>query len=185
MSAPPEKPPGNQSTNPATQDARHNAGLVARYREPLMRYFTRRGLGPPACEDLAHDTFLRLFSLKGAAHVENAEAYLFQIAGSVLNDHLRKKRVRKLHAGFIEDIYTSLFAAPSPERVLEGKQTLARFEAALGELKPRVKDTFLLSRMEGLTYTQIALRFGVSVRTVENDMARAIAHLVQRLREGE
>jgi RNA polymerase sigma factor (sigma-70 family) len=158
------------------------AGMVARYREPLMRYFTRRGFGPPICEDLAHDTFLKLFALKGSEHVDNAEAYLFHTAGSVLNDYLRKQKVRRTHQGMVQRIYASWFVGESPEHVLEGKQTFALFEKALGELKPRIRDIFLLSRVEGLTYTQIAVRLGVSVRTVEDDMARAVAHFVKRLR---
>lgn len=172
-------------SSPAGRDTPENqtAGMVARYREPLMRYFTRRGFGPPICEDLAHDTFLRLFALKGAARVDNAEAYLFQTAGSVLNDYLRKQKVRRTHSGMVERIYASWFVDESPEHVLEAKQTLARFQEALAELKPRVRDVFLLSRMEGLTYTQIAVRLSVSVRTVEDDMARAVAHFVKRLRE--
>jgi RNA polymerase sigma factor (sigma-70 family) len=158
------------------------AGMVARYREPLVRYFTRRGYGPPIGEDLAHDTFLRLFALKGDEHVENPEAYLFQTAGSVLNDYVRKQKVRKTHAGVVQRIYSSWFVDESPEHVLEGKQTFERFEAALMELKPRVRDVFLLSRIEGLMYTQIAVRLQVSVRTVEDDMARAMKHFVKRLR---
>ena len=171
-------------TEPADHPAPdHTAGLVARYREPLMRYFTRKGFGLPICEDLAHDTFLKMFALKGSEHVDNAEAYLFQTAGSVLNDYLRIQKVRRTHQGMVQRIYSSWFVAESPEHVLEGKQTFALFEKALGELKPRVRDVFLLSRVEGLTYTQIAVRLGVSVRTVEDDMARAVAHFVKRLRD--
>ncbi len=172
-------------TTPADRGAAdlQTAGMVARYREPLMRYFTRHGFGPPICEDLAHDTFLRLFALKGGPQIENPEAYLFQIAGSVLGDYVRKQKVRRTHAGMVERIYASWFVGESPEHVLEGKQTFERFQAALMELKPRVRDVFLLSRIEGLMYTQIAVRLGVSVRTVEDDMARAMKHFVKRLRD--
>jgi len=61
------------------QNPQH-AGLVARYRYPLIRYFARRGIPAPLCEDLAHDTFTRLFILKDPDRILNVEAYLFQIA---------------------------------------------------------------------------------------------------------
>lgn len=158
------------------------AGLVARYREPLMRYFLRKGMSEAASEDLAHDTFLKLFALSRTDHVENMEAYLFQIASSVLNDHLRHLRVRRRHAGVVEGLWGERAETRTPERVLEAKEAVARFEAALGELKPKTRDIFLMNRMEGLSYTQIAVRLGVTPSAVEKHMAKAITHFVRRLR---
>lgn len=158
------------------------AGLVARYRLPLTRYFLRRGLNEALAEDLAHDTFLKLFALARTDHVENMEAYLFQIASSVLNDHLRQVEVRRRNAGIVEGEWGEKAETRTPDRVLEGKQAIARFEAALAGLKPKTRDIFLMNRMEGLSYTQIAVRLGVTPSAVEKHMSSAIAHFVRRLR---
>ena len=43
-------------------------------------------------------------------------------------------------------------------------------------LGANVKQTFILSQFDGLTYPQIAERLGISVRTVNNHMAKAMEH---------
>ncbi|GAM99875.1 sigma factor of ECF subfamily [alpha proteobacterium U9-1i] len=159
------------------------AGIVARYREPLIRYFLRKGMNEPASEDLAHDTFLKLFALARTDHVENMEAYLFQIARSVFNDHLSHLEVRRRNHGIVESLWGEKTETRTPERVLEGKAAFARFESALAELKPKTRDIFLMNRMEGLSYTQIAVRLGVTPSAIEKHISTAIAHFVRRLRD--
>ena len=46
----------------------------------------------------------------------------------------------------------------------------------LDGLKPQVRQAFLLSQLDGLTYDQIAAELGVTKRTVGNYMCRAIEH---------
>ena len=55
-------------------------------------------------------------------------------------------------------------------------ETLARVDALLDGLRPKVRMAFLLSRLEGLSYKQIAVRLGVSLASVEKYMASAIRH---------
>lgn len=148
-----------------------------------MRYFLRKGMNEAASEDLAHDTFLKLFALSRTDHVENMEAYLFQIASSVLNDHLRQLEVRRRHAGVVQSLWGEKAETRDPARVLEAKEAMSRFEAALSELKPKTRDIFLMNRMERLSYTQIAVRLGVTPSAVEKHMAKAIAHFVRRMKD--
>lgn len=162
------------------QNPQH-AGLVARHRHPLIRYFARRGIPAPLCEDLAHDTFTRMFALKDPSCILNVEAYLFQIAASVFTDHLRQARARREshHVGL--DQVAPPAEVLSPDRVFEGKEAVARIVLALKELKPRTREIFLLNRMDGLTYTQIAVRLGVSPSAIEKQMVKALAHLHMRM----
>jgi RNA polymerase sigma-70 factor (ECF subfamily) len=53
--------------------------------------------------------------------------------------------------------------------------------AILDELPQRTREVFVLNRMEGLTYTQLATRFSVSVGTIEKQISYALAHLRARL----
>jgi RNA polymerase sigma-70 factor (ECF subfamily) len=53
--------------------------------------------------------------------------------------------------------------------------------ALLDELPQRTREVFLLNRMEGLTYTQLAARFSVSVGTIEKQISYALAQLRARI----
>ncbi|MGZ2834454.1 sigma factor-like helix-turn-helix DNA-binding protein, partial [Pseudomonas aeruginosa] len=65
-------------------------------------------------------------------------------------------------------------------RILEGREALQHAAKALGELPERTRNIFLLNRLDGLTYTQLAARYAVSVKAIERDMSRALNHLRQR-----
>ncbi len=64
----------------------------------------------------------------------------------------------------------------NPERVLEGREAFARLRIVLGELKPKTREIFLLNRLDGLSYTQIAVRYGLTPSAIEKHMMTALAH---------
>jgi len=156
-------------------------GLVLSYRDPLIRYFSRRGVAPVLAEDLAQDCFTRLFALNGREHIANEEAYLFQVAASVYADHLRLPHSRHAARHVPVDDFNAPAEVLAPDRVFEGREGVKRLVEALAELKPKTREIFLLNRMDGLSYTQIAVRFGVTPSAIEKQMMKAIAHLNLRL----
>jgi RNA polymerase sigma-70 factor (ECF subfamily) len=148
-----------------------------------VRYFVRRGLAPDAAEDCVQEVFVRVARID-QGRVENAEAYLFTIAASVAVDRSRAARSRhELCHDPLDDLIPG--GDFSPARVLEGRQALEQLAAVLDELPERTRELFLLNRLEGLSYTQIAARFAISVKTVEKQMSRALAHLRRRYPSGE
>jgi RNA polymerase sigma factor (sigma-70 family) len=72
------------------------------------------------------------------------------------------------------------FEELSPERVLEGRQSLASVLRALDELDERTRDAFILHRLEGMRHSEIADLYGVSVSSIEKYIIKAIAHLAKR-----
>lgn len=157
--------------------------LALRYRDPLMRYFLRRGLPADVAEDCAQEVFVRV-SRVDQRTVDNPEAYLFTIAASVVVDRSRAARSR--HEWRHEPIDEQIPGVDiSPVQVLEGKQALQRLALIMGELPERTRTIFLLNRLEGLTYTQLAARYGMSVKSIEKRMSKALAHLRSRYEQDE
>ena len=154
--------------------------LAKRYREPLIRYFLRKGIARDLAEDCAHEVFVRL-ARTNQETVRNAEAYLFAIASSVVITRARKSKSRRaaLHDP-IED-FPLLSGGTPPDRILEGEEALHRLASALEELPLDTREIFLLNREDGLTYTQIAARYAISVKVVERHIVRALNHLRTRL----
>jgi RNA polymerase sigma factor (sigma-70 family) len=154
--------------------------LALSYREPLLRYFVRKGVAADAAEDCVQEVFVRL-ARTDEQTVQNAEAYLFTIASSVLITRARKAKTRRdAHHLPIED-FSIASGEALPDRVLEGREALGRLVAALSELPADTREMFLLNREDGLTYAQIGARHGLSVKAVERHIGKALNHLRQRL----
>lgn len=124
--------------------------------------------------DLAHDTFVRLLSKAEPASPANPRAYLATIAHGLVVDFHRRRA--------LERAYLQTLAAlpepqmPSPEARAIVLEALTAIDAMLDGMKPAVRQAFILSQLEGLTYAQIAARLGVTVRTVNNYMVKALEH---------
>ncbi|MGE3476410.1 MAG: RNA polymerase sigma factor [Rhodospirillaceae bacterium] len=154
-------------------------GLSERYRAPLKRHFMRHGLTPEDAEDCVQDVFVRIYRAD-LTIIENVEAYIFTVASSVAIDQGRKARSRQ--AGKHDPINNLVLESKeaSPARVLEDREALARLDRILDELRPRTREIFLLNRLDGLSYTQLAARFGVSVAAIEKQISKALAHIRKR-----
>ncbi|WP_024892139.1 RNA polymerase sigma factor [Luteimonas huabeiensis] len=166
-------------------DARDVGQLALRHRPALMRYFMRHLASREDAEDLTQETLARLSqqTAQSLAGVANMEAYLLRIASNLLRDRFRRDRSH--HAA--DHVPIEIAAPglpgeePSCERVYEHEARLRRFLQALDELSPRCRQVFLLQRYDGLTYSAIAKRLGISASAVEKHMMRALLHLDAKL----
>lgn len=124
--------------------------------------------------DLAQDTFVRVIKARTALDIREPRPYLSMIAKGLLIDLFRRRS--------LEQSYLEVLAAmpqeqhPSLEEQAIMLQALMEIDRLLLGLGPRVRQAFILSQFDGLTYPQIAERLGVSVRTVNNHMAKAMEH---------
>ncbi len=155
--------------------------LATRYRSSLLRYFERRVGDRVEAEDLVQDVFVRLTQRGNLGTIEHLTGYVFEAAASVLRDRERRRRSRSadVHDAYDVDRHGGVDFAP--DRVLGGQQRLRQASAALLELPERTRDVFVLRRIEGMRYQDVAARLGISVSAAEKHMQRAVAHLVHRL----
>lgn len=154
--------------------------LSRRYHSVLLRYFVRRGITQQEAQDLVQEVFVRLARAHALDNVASAEGYLFATAANVALDFFRYRKVRTDHpaTAFVEQLQrTEDF---SPERLLEGRQELACIVAALNEMPERMRNIFILARLENLPRAEIAQRLGISKRLVEQQITLATACLADR-----
>jgi RNA polymerase sigma factor (sigma-70 family) len=134
-------------------------------------------------DDMVQQVFERLLKRGDVTGIDKLGGYVFQTASSVLTDRLRRQRVRHAedHQEFDEHTHTDVDF--SPERVLLGRERLARATAILLELPERTRVIFVLRRLEGMKYLDIAARLGISVSAVEKHMERAVARLADGIEQ--
>jgi len=143
----------------------------------LVNWLKRRLGCVHHANDLAHDTFLKLVAKPSTlTHIQEPRAFLSTVAHGLMVDQFRKSALEQAYLDAIRHLPVSF--APSPEEHLAMLEILLQIDLLFRGLKPNVRNAFLLSKLEGLTYPEIAMRLGISLRTVETYMAEALRHLL-------
>ena len=139
----------------------------------LARYFRRRAQ-PQDVGDLVQECFRRFAQSRGAAAslIDRPAAYLVRTARNLLAERARAdgRRMQAEHDQFEEDVH----AGPDPLAALEARDTIRRLEEVIARLKPKTRTIFLMHRLDGLSYEEIAAAQGMSVKGVEKQMAKAL-----------
>lgn len=148
----------------------------------LVRFFRRRIRSQDEAEDLAHEALARFLRASPATQILTPQAYLKRIAINLLRDRAERgsTRLADLSVPLTEGVDQP--ALCDPHRELVGRQELAHFDEVLRQLKPRTLDIFLLSRVDGYTYKEIAAKLGMTVFGVKWHMLKAISHIDQHRR---
>jgi RNA polymerase sigma-19 factor, ECF subfamily len=131
--------------------------------------------------DLAQDTFLRIMDRPSSyKQINEPRALLSTIAHGLMVDHIRRKELEQAYLQVIAHL-PQQYNQPPEDRLIF-MESLVNIDNLFKDLKPNVRNVFLLSKLEGLTYLEIAEKLGVSLRTVESHMADALRYLVSKQR---
>jgi RNA polymerase sigma-70 factor (ECF subfamily) len=144
-------------------------------RPGLRRHLLRQLGSADAAEDAVQETFLRMLRYQAVDNPGERRALLFRVAASVVVDRRRHATSRRANDHCALDDQELISDVPQPDRNLANHQTLVSLQRAILALPPRCREVFLLHRFEGLSYRDIARRFGTSERTVENQISHALA----------
>jgi RNA polymerase sigma-70 factor (ECF subfamily) len=154
--------------------------LLATFTEQqaALTRFLRRRLGDKAlAEDLTQETWIRAASTNRAMAIDNPRSYLFRIAGNLALDHQRHVGLGiEVEAG--ESVTDAVpDPSPTPESVVRYKREFTRFLGAVDRLPPRCREVFLLVKVHGLKYSEVAARLGISKNTVMVHVVNALNQL--------
>jgi len=149
------------------------SALFLLHQKDLMQFLTYKVRCAETAADLTQETYLRIAHHPDIGNIENMRAYLFRIANNLALDYLRNQRgLSQRDAGPVtEDL---ICRQPEPDSVLSDHQQLAFLEQVIYELPPKCRAVFLMSRVEGKSYTEISNELAISSRTVESHMRKAL-----------
>jgi RNA polymerase sigma-70 factor (ECF subfamily) len=155
--------------------------LVARWESPVRGFLTHMLGSPEEAEDLAQDTFLKVWDRSGRYRPEGRfRSWLLRIAGNRARSALRRRKV--LHwVRFDAGRHDRPAPADDPHRGLERRETEGTVRQAIAGLPDRQREAVVLKRLQGLSYREIAEIMETTVPGVESLLQRAAAGLRRTL----
>lgn len=164
-----------------------NNGLMALFesaRSQIARYLAAHGAGD-AVDDLMQELALRI-SQNATGPIASPMSYIYRSATNLMIDYRRSQTQARQRDGSWAESFdrTSISADTSPpaDRIVDGRQKLARLEKALHSLNPRARNILIKHRVDGMAQREIARELGLSLSTVEADL-RAAYSLIGALRD--
>jgi RNA polymerase sigma-70 factor (ECF subfamily) len=140
-----------------------------------------------AAADLAQDTFLKIHAArKQFGDAPPSVAYVLTVARNTAISWLRRRKFEQRHfTALPEETLQAMAPADvgsAPDRVLSRQELQAELLQALSALPADLREVFLLSEVEGLTYTEIAVVVDCPTGTVASRKHNAVGQLREHLR---
>lgn len=126
--------------------------------------------------DAVQEAFVKLWENCAKVSPAKARSYVYTVANNMYLNVLKAEKVRLKYAE-----KASHLTAVSPEFVLEEKEFKDKLDRALGSLPENQRVTFLLNRIDGKKYAEIAEMEGVSVKAIEKRMHLALQTLREKI----
>lgn len=132
-------------------------------------------------EDIVQNVIVRMWQQREKLNTNiSIKNYLYKSVYNEFIDQYRKEvAVTKLEKKYIEGLDTVI----EVQDITEINRLMTLVQNEIERLPPRCKETFLLSKQEGLTYVEIAEYQNVSVNTVEKQMVKAFSILRKKMKE--
>ena len=132
-------------------------------------------------EEKAHDAvqeaFVKLWQNCAKVSPEKAKSYVYTVANNLYLNVIKAEKVRLKHANSLSNDRTFY----SLEFLMEEKEYKVKLDNALNALPENQRTTFLLNRIDGKKYTEIAEIEGVSVKAIEKRMHLALKSLREEI----
>lgn len=165
-------------------DARRFEAFSHEQYPALLRFLRLRMRNEEDARDATQESLMRLMRYRDNVPDTDWRPLLYRIAVNVANEWFRRASARHFDKCVpLEDVEL-VSPEPTQEELIEREQQEALLEAAILALPVRCRQIYLLSRMQGMTYMQIATHCGISVKTVEKHMSQALAILYETVGKG-
>lgn len=159
--------------------------IFRRYYVSLCGFATRFVQQPEIAEEIVQNIFLKLWEKRGSITIQSSlKSYLFRAVHNGCNNHLTHAKTENKFLTFTRDAIVKQQLLTDP--VLDSltyKELDEHITKAIDSLPAECKKIFKMSRFDGLKYAEIADRLGISVKTVETQISRALVRLREDLKD--
>ena len=128
-------------------------------------------------EDLTQDVFLILWEKRIETKDQTIRPFLFKVAKNAFLKSIRKKKYDlKFKSGIFENTENE-----SPEFIMELKEFDKKVQEVIAGMPEKCRTVYLMSRIDDLTYSQIAENLNVGTKAIEKQISKALAILRTKL----
>lgn len=147
--------------------------LFRQYYHALCQFAYPKVRNWDAAEDIVQEVFVKLWNKRDQISIQTSlKSYLYTATKNLCLNYIQKqKRDIELNQVYLEK---QELAEQDPE-AKSAEVLQQKIQEALETLPPKCREVFTLSRYEGLTYQEIADTMGISPKTVENQMGKALS----------
>lgn len=147
--------------------------------ENLARALLEGHTGGMSAKDIAQAVFIKVWEKRTliAASVKDFDSYLFTMTRNETLNYLSRSALR--YTSMAEDL--PIPAKDNVMSAIEASETERQIDLALDNMPPQRKRAFLLSRIQGLAYKDIAKEMDISSKTVEKHISSALKDLKKTL----
>jgi RNA polymerase sigma-70 factor (ECF subfamily) len=128
--------------------------------------------------DIAQEVFVKVWEKQLEAKQGNYKSLLYKIAGDIFISHMRHQKV------VLDSVPEIQFRFHSQANIQEGEsELLKKYQKVLAQLPEKQRIVFLMNKMDGFTYNEIAADLNLSVKAVEKRMGLALKTLKKEVLE--
>ena len=154
--------------------------LFHKYSESLYAFALSITRDSFAAEEVTQLVFLKVWEKREQIKEHlSFKSFLFSVAYHETISWLRKEKSEKVRIG--EFVRISGFQTNETEQTVEFRNIEGLANQLIHEMPVKRKEIFLLSRKQGFSNKEIAIRLGISIKTVENQMTSALKYLREKL----
>jgi len=153
--------------------------LFDSYYDSVRSFLFYRGAEKEQASDLAQDVFLRIWEKQLDVDPKTALRLLYKMAGDMFVSRFRRESLEMNYKKALKNDVTDF----SPEDQMQFNELSANYSKALAALGEKQRTVFLMARMDGLKYHEIAERLNLSVKAVEKRMSITLGYLKKVLHE--
>ena len=134
-------------------------------------------------KEMVHTAFIKFWETHDLNRPDfSMKGYLYKIVTNNCLDYIRHEKVKSGYEDHSGKIFPTA-SLPDESGKIDLERLTNKIEKSISELPEQMRKIFVLSRHEGLKYSQIAKYLGISVKTVETQMSRALIKLRSKLSE--
>ncbi|MCC8424584.1 RNA polymerase sigma factor [Mucilaginibacter sp. UR6-11] len=149
----------------------------------LLKFANKTLRDAGQAEELVMDIFYKIWSKKNELCIQgDIDKYLYKCVKHGIIDHYRKK-IPSFQP--LDELETPLDFQPACDEKLINTELEHHYSYAISRLSPKRQEVYKLSRMDGMSYKEIASYTGLSINTVENHMSAALRFLKTYLKEAD